>query len=188
MPLGGGSRPPRPAAVVCPHCGRRAVRPAGDHQCADCGMDDRTERSAPRSVVARAAAPWRNLRLSPPVLIALAIMAPSIVGAVVFLRAHGKSVTADRMRSIKKLLEIHEVEVGGYPASLDALDRRHGPVPPQFRVDGWDRPIAYTVSGPLPPRPDEPGPLFAECELRSAGPNGRSGDDDDLVWRGKSSP
>jgi hypothetical protein len=151
-------------------------------------MDDRTAPSVPRSAVARAAAPVRNFRPSARMLIVLAIVTPTILSAIVFLRAHGKSVTADRMRQIKKLLEIHEIENGGYPETLDALGRRYAPVPPQMRLDGWNRPITYTISGPLPSRPDFPEPLFSDCELRSAGPNGRSGDDDDVVWRGKSAP
>jgi hypothetical protein len=151
-------------------------------------MDDRTAQSVPRSVVAKAAAPVRNVRLSPRVLLVLAIMAPSILGVVVFLRAHGKSVTADRMRNIKKMLEIYDIENGGFPGSLDALGKRYAPIPPSMRQDGWDRPIAYMPTSPLPVRPDDPEPHFATCELRSAGPNGKAGDDDDVVWNGKSTP
>jgi hypothetical protein len=121
-------------------------------------------------------------------LLILAIMAPTILGAVVFLRAHGNNVTADRMRNIKKMLEIFEIEAGGYPATLEAIGARYAPIPPSMRLDGWDRPIRYTPSRPAGPRPDSPEPLFLECELRSAGPNGRLDDEDDVVWRGKSSP
>jgi hypothetical protein len=151
-------------------------------------MDDRTPPSAPRAAVAKAVAPVRHLRVPPKVLLVLAIMAPTILGAVVFLRAHGRTVTADRMRSIRKMLEIYEIEQGGFPESLDALGRRYAAIPPAMRLDGWDRPISYVASKPSGPRPDLPEPVFLECELRSAGPNGRPGDDDDVVWRGTSSP
>jgi hypothetical protein len=100
-------RPRQPVSVVCPHCEREALRNPGDHVCPDCGQDDRTQTNVVRKGVGAIAPAVRSFRPSREVVIGLAIVAPTLLGALFFLRAHGKAVTADHIRHIKKMVEIY---------------------------------------------------------------------------------
>ena len=71
-------------------------------------------------------------------------------------------------------------------AELSQVERRFGPIPAPYRVDGWDRPLRYTVGKPYPGTCESGETLYDACELRSAGRNGTFGDEDDLVWNGPS--
>jgi hypothetical protein len=116
-------------------------------------------------------------------LIIAGFVLTSVLYMAVMSSGSAKIHTANNIRQIKKLLQIYEGSSGGFPATFDDLGRRLGPIPTHIRKDSWDREIRYAASKP---RSNTEGgePLYAECEVRSAGPNGDFGDDDDIVWNG----
>jgi hypothetical protein len=62
-------------------------------------------------------------------------------------------------------------------------------VEPREKKDGWERPIRYTVTDPYPKPQFESGlTLYQKCDVRSAGPNGKFDDDDDISWQGTATP
>lgn len=178
------ARPPRVRSVLCPHCGSEAPREAGDHICADCGLDARLPASTLRSLGAKTAIPVRRFHFSVGTVLFAMVVSPALVMAFVFVRGHGRAVTADRIRQVSRMLEIYQAENGGFPQTLGALEKRAGPIPEAYRKDGWDRPFDYTVGSRMPNEASGVGPLFATCALRSAGRNGIPGDADDVVWKG----
>jgi hypothetical protein len=126
----------------------------------------------------------RELRLSAQAIVFIILVTGGLTGFCVNFRMQKGATTGEHMRQIKQMLVIYSAQNGGFPANLDELGRM-GPAPsPSQLVDGWDRPIVYTVRNPFPA--GEMGrTAYADCELRSAGPNGRVGDGDDVVWVGK---
>jgi hypothetical protein len=95
-----------------------------------------------------------------------------------------KMTTANHIRQIKGVVQAFEGSFGGFPATIDDLTRRLGPIPTHVRKDAWGQEIRYTAS--LPRSNNDGGePVYTECEVRSAGPNGDFGDDDDIVWIGR---
>lgn len=173
-----------PVSVLCPHCGREALRNPGDPICPDCGQDSGKKTTALSKGVGAVAPAVQGFRLSPGVVIVLLIVAPSLLGAFFFVRGHGKAVTADRIRQTRQRLEIYAGENGGYPRELAAVERRYGPLGPLGKTDGWDRPLRYSVGKEAQARTESGETLFETCELRSAGRNGTFGDGDDVVWSG----
>lgn len=105
----------------------------------------------------------------------------------IFQRGSAKMTTAGHMRQIKSMLEAYEGQSGGFPATLGGLERRGIMLPTHVLKDAWGREIGYTPSRPLGVPPDLGEPVYRECELRSAGPNGEAGDADDMVWNGVAS-
>jgi hypothetical protein len=157
--------------VKCPRCGRDYLEPAGPTRQAAVLLAD---------VVARVRQSWQ-------LALVVTFVAITAFYMAVYLRGSGKMTTADHMRQIRQRLLIFEGETGGFPAALDSLAEHHGPLPAYVLKDAWDHDIHYSTSKPLGVPPDLGQPVFGECELRSAGPDGDVGDGDDLVWSGVAS-
>ncbi len=129
-----------------------------------------------------------GIEITPRKVIFGVIVGMGLLGFTVMYRGNQKATTGDHMRRIVKVLEIFEGENGGYPGELGAVEMRYGPITEPYRSDGWGNPIAYKASEPRtgPGSTSDGGtPLFGACELRSSGPNGRAGDDDDVVWKSR---
>jgi hypothetical protein len=121
----------------------------------------------------------------PPVVLLLGVLgAIMLFYSLVHVRGGERMATAERIRQIKQAMEIYAGTEGGFPANLAVAERRFGPIPVYARTDAWGRTIEYNPSRPLGGASEGGDVLFAQCEVRSAGPNGTPGDDDDLVWRG----
>lgn len=126
-----------------------------------------------------------RFRISGPVLLVVLVVGAAMVGLRIQLRGQARMSTADHVRQIKQVLVIYAGQFGGFPANLELLQNRLGPIPAAFLRDAWDNPIRYDVSQPLGPSQESGGEmLFRRCELRSAGPNGDLGDGDDITWSG----
>lgn len=95
-----------------------------------------------------------------------------------------KNETADHIRRVKLALTVAQGQNGGYPATLADLEKSGMPVAEFDLKDAWGRPLRYTPRAVLG-RSDTGGAMFRECDLRSAGPNGKFDDDDDIFWVGK---
>lgn len=176
-------KPGAPATITCPHCGAENPRKPGEHLCPGCGKSYHEKPSAAAQIKAQVAEATEGFHISPYVLIFSLIVGMGMVGFCVQFSAQKKAATADHIRNIKKMLEIYEGENGGYPKGLAQLERRMGPIAPFYRNDGWGTAIEYAASRPRGQN-EAFEPIFLECELRSAGPNGKMGDDDDMVWKG----
>jgi hypothetical protein len=125
-----------------------------------------------------------SLRQSWQIVLVAVFVAITGLYMAVYQRGSAKMSTADHIRQIKKALEIYEGQFGGYPRDLNGLGQRFGPLPTHVYKDAWDHEIRYSASKLLGSPRETGEPIFAECELRSAGPNGDLGDDDDIVWNG----
>lgn len=180
--------PPRPQPTTCPLCDATTLRAPGVTVCPECGHDGRTAPSA----AARARWGARNAASSVRIpgwgWAVLLLVVPALVSFTIFFRAQRRATTADHVRQLKKIVEIAGVEAGGFPGELASLERRYGPVPKHLLTDGWGNPITYVARRPRPYPAEDGMPLFDECEIRSPGPNGRPGDEDDVVWTGKPEP
>lgn len=155
-PLGEAPPRPRPTAPPAP------PRPAEE------------ARQAAGAIVERIVTPRK--------LIAAAIVGMGLLGFCVQVRLQDASTTADHIRQVRQGLRIYGGENGGYPETLEPVVQRVG-IPPLFLKDAWDRPLRYAASEPRG-RGESGSQLFQRCELRSAGRNGRFGDEDDVVWKG----
>ena len=179
---------PRPQPATCALCGATTLRTAGPTACPECGHDGKT----PPSAAARAAWAARNTASSFRIpgwgWAVLLLVVPALVSFTVFFRAQRKATTADHVRQLKKIVEIYGIEAGGFPPDFAAVERRLGPAPKHLFTDGWENPVTYTVRRPRPYPAEDGTQLFDECELRSPGPNGKPGDEDDVVWTGKPEP
>lgn len=117
------------------------------------------------------------------IMLVVAIL--GILAALVIPRIAGKSeearVTAaqtDIKSGIKTALDEFEVDNGFYPSSLQDLLQQphnakswHGPYLDQLPVDPWGNPYLYSYPGKHNP---------TGYDLWSAGPDGKSGDQDDI--------
>lgn len=176
---------PRPQPVTCPLCHATSLRAPGVTACPECGHDARTPPSAAERAKWGARNAASSVRLPGWMWAVLLLVVPSLVSFTIFFRAQRRATTADHIRQLKKVVEIFGVENGGFPRDFAAVERRMGPAPKHLFNDGWDHPIAYVARKPRPFAAEDGTPLFAECELRSPGPNGTPGDEDDVVWTGK---
>lgn len=100
-----------------------------------------------------------------------------------------RAATEAAFHHISYLLEIHKSKTGSFPSSTQALTRPSvGPLPKDY----WGKEIKYQsyteaiadaslrgASGPL----RGTGIPFNNFELRSAGPDGKEGTDDDIIMR-----
>ncbi len=176
---------PRPQPTTCALCGATTLRGPGITVCPECGHDSKT----PASAAARATWGARNaassVRIPGWVWAILLLVVPALVSFSIFFRAQRRATTADHIRQLKKIVEIYGVESGGFPADFAAVERRIGPAPKHLFTDGWENPITYVARKPRPYPAEDGTPLFDECEIRSPGPNGTPGDEDDVVWTGK---
>lgn len=179
---------PRPRPATCPLCAATTLRGPGVTTCPECGHDSKT----PPSAAARATWGARNaassVRIPGWVWAILLLVVPALVSFTIFFRAQRKATTADHVRQLKKVVEIFGVENGGFPADFATVEQRIGPAPKYLFTDGWGNPITYSARKPRPYQAEDGTPLFGECEIRSAGPNGKPGDEDDVVWTGKPEP
>ncbi len=119
--------------------------------------------------------------------IMLVVAIISILAALVIPKIAGKSeqaretaVRADIRGGIKSALDQYDVDNGFYPSSLQDLLQQprnaknwHGPYldPPVLPVDPWQNPYLYMYPGKHNP---------TGYDLWSAGPDGKSGTDDDI--------
>jgi general secretion pathway protein G len=89
-----------------------------------------------------------------------------------------KRTAAAEISNLKTMLETYRLEIGSYPAQLDALHEQPSdladptkwyPINPEpIKPDPWNRPYEYTVNGDA-------------YELKSLGPDGQSGTEDDIT-------
>ncbi|MCC6129663.1 MAG: zinc ribbon domain-containing protein [Acidobacteria bacterium] len=185
---------PRPAnplrRVLCPHCGSEGLNQPGEVTCTTCGRDMSKPPTAADKVVGHGVRAVRGIQFSIYKLLVLLLVAGALFGVYTGYKGYVIGVTSDGLRGLVKALEIFEGENGGYPGSLDDLARfSHIAIDPRAKADGWDRPIRYTVSDPYPqPSPETGLTLYKSCDLRSAGPNGRFDDEDDIAWKGQAVP
>lgn len=108
-----------------------------------------------------------------------AVVIPKIAGNSE--RARETAATADIKGGVKSALDQYNVDMGYYPASLQDLlspprnnaKHWHGPYfdPPQLPLDPWGNPYLYAYPG----KHNSTG-----YDLWSAGPDGKSGDADDI--------
>jgi general secretion pathway protein G len=120
--------------------------------------------------------------------IMLVVAIIGILAALVIPKIAGKSeqaretaAMADIKGGIKSALDQYDVDMGFYPQSLQDLltapsrnaAHWHGPYfdPPQLPVDPWQNPYQYAYPGKHNP---------TGYDLWSAGPDGKSGDADDI--------
>ena len=92
-------------------------------------------------------------------------------------KAFRRTATAE-ISNLKTMLDSYKLEVGSYPAQLSALYEQPSDLadPTKWmqiskkpiKPDPWGRPYEYTVNG-------------ADFELRSLGPDGQSGNEDDVT-------
>jgi general secretion pathway protein G len=119
--------------------------------------------------------------------IMLVVAIIGILAALVIPKIAGKSeqaretaAMADIKGGIKSALDEYDVDMGVYPQSLQDLIQQphnarnwHGPYfdPPTLPVDPWGNPYQYSYPGKHNP---------TSYDLWSAGPDGKSGDQDDI--------
>jgi general secretion pathway protein G len=120
--------------------------------------------------------------------IMLVVAIIGILAALVIPKIAGKSeqaretaAMADIKGGIKSALDQYDVDMGFYPSGLQDLltppsrnaGHWHGPYfdPPQLPVDPWGNPYQYAYPGKHNP---------TGYDLWSAGPDGKSGDADDI--------
>lgn len=116
------------------------------------------------------------------IMLVLVIMA-AIAGIAVYNissfqeRAFRRTAAAD-INILKTMLDSYKLDVGSYPAQLSALYEKPSDMTDPTKwmqiskkpinPDPWGRPYEYTVNG-------------AEFELKSLGPDGQSGTEDDVT-------
>lgn len=116
------------------------------------------------------------------VMLVLVIIA-AIAGIAVY-NIGGIQNTANKMnastqiKGFKQALETYKLLIGSYPSALEALHEAPGDLadPSKYTqlykesipADPWGRPYEYKLNG-------------ADYELRSLGPDGQSGTDDDVT-------
>ncbi len=186
MPLERPATRPLPPAVTCPHCGAEGLRLPGQAACRDCGrpLDEPPRAGLSAQAVAVRAA--RSLHVPFRAVLLVVIAGTGIALFLFWFSAHRRGVTADHVRRLRQMLLIYDGEQGGFPPTLEAVEKRYGPIPDFFRRDGWDRPLVYRASRRRSAGFEGVPPLFEACEVRSAGPNGTLDDGDDVVWAGTS--
>ena len=89
-----------------------------------------------------------------------------------------KQTAKATMSNLKSLISQYDLNVGGLPSTLEALYEQPSDladpskwmklVSEPIKPDPWGRPYEYKVNG-------------SEFEIRSLGPDGQSGTDDDIV-------
>jgi hypothetical protein len=177
----------RPRPVECPHCGFSSPGLGRALKCPRCGRDYLEPAGPTRKLTVLLADVAARVRQSWQLTVVAVFVGITVFYMAVYQRGSNKMTTAEHMRQIRQRLLIFEGELGGFPASLDSLTLRHGPLPAYVLKDAWDHELRYSASKPLFVQPELGQPVFAECELRSAGPDGEAGDGDDLVWNGVAS-
>ena len=140
-------------------------------------MEKRRRRGQSRRSQNRRAA-FTLLEVMLVLVILAAIAGIAVVNIGSFQTAAYKKTAAANISSLKTSLETYRLAVGSYPSSLDALYEQpsdladpskwmrvlQDPVKP----DPWGNPYEYKLTG-------------SEFELRSLGPDGQSGTDDDIT-------
>lgn len=116
------------------------------------------------------------------VMLVLVIIA-AIAGIAVYniggIRDRASKMNAStQIKGFKQALETYKLLIGSYPSALEALHEAPGDLadPSKYTrlykdsipADPWGRPYEYKLNG-------------AEYELRSLGPDGQSGTDDDVT-------
>ena len=115
------------------------------------------------------------------IMLVLVILA-AVAGIAVFSlsgqqTAAFKRTAATQVNTLKTHLDLYKLNVGTYPQTLDALHEQPSDVDASkwsqvtkepIKPDPWGRPLEYKVSGDT-------------YELRSLGPDGQSGTDDDIT-------
>ena len=115
------------------------------------------------------------------IMLVLVILA-AVAGIAVFSLSGAqdsafKKTAASQINSLKTQLDMYKLNVGTYPPALDALYEQPSDVDATkwsqvsrdpIKPDPWGRPFEYKVAGDT-------------YELRSLGPDGQSGTDDDIT-------
>ena len=111
-------------------------------------------------------------------VIIAAIAGIAVVNIGSFQEKAFRRTAAAEISTIKTMLDSYKLEVGSYPTQLSALYEKPSDLadPTKWmkiskepiKPDPWGRPYEYTLNG-------------AEFELRSLGPDGQSGNEDDVT-------
>ena len=104
-----------------------------------------------------------------------AVVLPRFVGRTEQAR---KSAALTQVESIGLALDAFELDNGHFPATLDELmvnsanlPNWHGPyMKKEIPLDPWGHPYSYKT----------PGDVHPDYDLKSLGPNGTEGDEDDI--------
>jgi general secretion pathway protein G len=137
-----------------------------------------TKNTAPKTKLRRAFTLVEMMLVVVIIGILAALVIPKIAGNSE--RARVTAAMADIRGGIKSALDQYDVDMGHYPSSLQDLltqprdaSNWHGPYfdPPQLPVDPWGHPYIYSYPGKHNP---------SGYDLWSAGPDGKSGTDDDI--------
>jgi len=180
---------------ICPHCGAEAVRDPKVVVCPTCERGFHEPVSAGKKAAAQTERLVKTFDITPRKVIFGVIVFMGLAVFTVVSKVQNRAATADRVSKVKQMLLIYSGESGGYPENLAVMERRFGGLPPYLKADSWDRPLRYLPSKPYATQPgmmmSEGGAnerLFDECDLRSAGPNGKFDDGDDIYWKGTQGP
>lgn len=184
MPFDRPKPRPLPPSVRCPHCGAESFRPPGERTCPDCGRRDDEPPGPAKKAQAVAVRAARSITIDFRLVLVLVIVGTAVGVYLFFYSGQRRAGTADNIRQLKQMLQVYGGEQGGFPPHLAAVERQYGPIPAHFKKDLWGREIAYRTVGPERFRNEYGVPLFSQCEVRSAGPNGKAGDEDDIFWAG----
>ena len=111
-------------------------------------------------------------------VIIAAIAGIAVVNVGSFQEKAYRRTAAAEISNLKTMLDSYKLEVGSYPTQLSALYEKPSDLadPTKWmkiskepiKPDPWGRPYEYTLNG-------------AEFELRSLGPDGQSGNEDDVT-------
>ena len=113
------------------------------------------------------------------VLVILAAIAGiAVVNIGGFQNSANKKIAATTINALKSSLETYRLELGSYPQQLEALHEQPSDLADptkwyqfhkeEIKPDPWGNPYEYTLNG-------------ADFELRSLGPDGKSGTEDDIT-------
>ena len=111
-------------------------------------------------------------------VIIAAIAGIAVVNVGSFQEKAYRRTAAAEISNLKTMLDSYKLEVGSYPTQLSALYEKPSDLadPTKWmkiskepiKPDPWGRPYEYTLNG-------------AEFDLRSLGPDGQSGNEDDVT-------
>ena len=111
-------------------------------------------------------------------VIIAAIAGIAVVNVGSFQEKAFRRTAAAEISNLKTMLDSYKLEVGSYPTQLSALYEKPSDLadPTKWmkiskepiKPDPWGRPYEYTLNG-------------AEFDLRSLGPDGQSGNEDDVT-------
>lgn len=141
-----------------------------------------THRKPPRSPGSCARRLRRNAFTLLEVMLVLVILAAiagiAVVNLGAFQDSANKKLARTQISNLKNQLEAYRLEIGSYPADLSALHEAPSDLPDPTKYvqilkspvkpDPWNRELEYSLEG-------------SDFVIRSLGPDGKSGTEDDIV-------